>query len=93
MEVRFVIDLESGLPHIDRHGVSTREVLEVLHRREAEVPSRQGTRLTEGQIEAGRILRVIYKINPLDDSILVITAYDLQGKALKAFRKRRRRRL
>jgi hypothetical protein len=35
---------------------------------------------------------VIYKENEEDGSVLVITAYDLSGKAKSAFRRRKRRR-
>ena len=36
----------------------------------------------------GRILRVIYVRDPKPDSLFVITAYDLEGKPLAAFRRR-----
>jgi hypothetical protein len=92
MEVRFLVDLETGVPHIERHGVSPSEALEVLRRPEFEGPGRADTRVAEGQTSGGRYLRVIYKRNEMDESLLVITAYDLTGKALRAFRRRRRRR-
>ena len=92
MEVRFLIDLDTGFPHVDRHGVSEREVLDVLRKSEADVPAEDGARMAEGQSESGRYLRVIYRMNDMDDSILVVTAYDLPRKALTALRRRRRRR-
>ncbi|HZZ45110.1 MAG TPA: hypothetical protein VFE58_19395 [Tepidisphaeraceae bacterium] len=92
MDVRFLYDLDTGLPHIEQHGVSSYEALQVLHRREADAPAKDGARMAEGQTDAGRYLRVIYRSNEIDHSILVITAYDLTGKPLQAFRKRRRRR-
>ncbi len=91
MEIRFLIDLDTGLPHSAQHNVEPQEVLEIFRRREADFPGRNDTRLAEGQTEAGRFLRVIYAKNEIDDSILVITAYDITGKAKQAFRKRRRR--
>jgi hypothetical protein len=42
-----------------------------------------------GQTAAGRYLKVIYRKKA--DEILVITAYDLRGKELIAYRRRRRR--
>ena len=44
-----------------------------------------------GQTAAGRYLQVIYVPDEDPDSVFVITAYDLQGKAKKAFRRRQRR--
>lgn len=41
--------------------------------------------------EGGRYLRVIYVPDPEPESAFVITAYDLGPKALKALRRRRRR--
>lgn len=51
----------------------------------------EGCRVAVGQTEAGRYLRVIYVPDPQPDSAFVITAYDLGPKALKALRRRRRR--
>jgi hypothetical protein len=92
MEVRFLIDRDTGLPHIDRHGVSERQARDVLRNGEADVSAEDGARMAEGQSADGRYLRVVYRLNESDDSILVVTAYDLSPKALKALRKRRRRR-
>jgi hypothetical protein len=44
-----------------------------------------------GQTRAGRALRVIYVPDPEPDSIFVITAYELRGKPLVAYRRRQRR--
>jgi hypothetical protein len=40
---------------------------------------------------AGRFLRVIYALDPEPDSVFVISAYELTGKPLAAFRRRRRK--
>ena len=45
-----------------------------------------------GQTLAGRYLKVIFVPDLERDSIFVITAYDLKGKGLRAFRRRQRRR-
>lgn len=92
MIVRFFIDRESGFPHIDQHGVSQVEVLEILRGPSDHGPGRAGTRVAEGQTSNARYLRVIYQENDAEGSIFVITAYDLGGKAKAAFRRRRRRR-
>jgi len=92
MVVRFLIDLDSGLPHIDKHDVSPMEVLEVLRGRSFQGPGRDGTRIAEGQTLHGRYLRVVYKENEEDGSTFVITAHDLSEKGKKAFRRRKRRR-
>jgi hypothetical protein len=50
---------------------------------------REGARIALGQTSAGRYLRVIYIPDPEPESLFVITAYDLTGKSLAAFRRRR----
>ena len=42
--------------------------------------------------ETGRPLRVIYKRDADPDSVFVITAYELAGRPLRAYRGRMRRR-
>ena len=92
MEIRFYIDPLTGLPHIDTHGVSDGEVHDVLRKPGEDRPGRDGARIALGQTRAGRYLRVVYVPDPEPDSAFVITAYDLTGKALRAYRRRRRRR-
>jgi hypothetical protein len=52
---------------------------------------RKNTRIALGQTFFGRHLEVIYVPDKEGDSILVITAFDLRGKALRAYRRRKRR--
>lgn len=54
-------------------------------------PGKEGSRVAIGQTEAGRYLRVIYVPDPEPDSNFVITAYELSGKPLLAYRRRRRK--
>jgi len=54
-------------------------------------PGREGARVALGQTGSGRYLRVIYVTDREPDSVFVITAYDLIGKPLAAFRRRRRK--
>ena len=49
------------------------------------------SRVALGQSRGGRFLRVIYVRDPQPDSVFVITAYDLRGKPLLAYRRRLRK--
>jgi hypothetical protein len=44
-----------------------------------------------GQTAAGRYLHVIYVSDEEGDGVFIVTAYDLSGKPLQAFKRRRRR--
>ena len=91
MNIRFYIDLETDLPHIYGHDVNEDEVEDILRKPGEDRPGREGSRAAIGQTRAGRYLRVIYVPDPEPDSVFVITAYDLKGKPLAAYRRRRRR--
>ena len=91
MEIRFYIDLDLGQPHIYEHGVSEEEVRQVLIGRGDDFRGRKKSRIKFGQTSNGRYLKVIYQPDETPDSVFVITAYDIKGKALKAFRRRQRR--
>lgn len=90
MNIRFYIDPETGLPHIYRQNVFENEVEDVLRRPGEDRLGREGSRVAIGQTQAGRYLRVIYVPDPKPDSVFVITAYELKGKPLTAYRRRRR---
>jgi hypothetical protein len=91
MEARFYIDPETGLPHIYNHGVTEHEVFEVLRKPGPAYRGDRDSRLKSGQTDAGRYVQVVYHPDPGGDSVFVITAYPLAGKALKAYRRRQRR--
>jgi hypothetical protein len=91
MEVRFYIDLETDQPHIYEHGVTEDEVREVLGKKGDDFKGRRNSRIRFGQTAGGRYLKVVYKPDEDRDSVFVITAYDLRGNALNAFRRRQRR--
>ncbi len=91
MQVRFYIDPETGEPHIYNHDVTEAEIEDVIRRPGEDRPGRDGSRVAIGQTRAGRFLRVIYVPDPEPESIFVITAYELRGKPLTAYRRRRRR--
>ena len=91
LQARYYIDAETTEPHIRRHGVSETEAEEVLRRPAEDRLGRDGSRVAIGQTAAGRFLRVIYVPDAGPGSVFVITAYELTGKPLKAFRRRMRR--
>jgi len=90
--VCYYIDPETDLPHIYNHNVAEEEVEEVLARPGEDRQGHEGARVAIGQTEAGRYLRVIYVPDPEPGSVFVITAYELSGKTMSAYRRRRRRR-
>jgi hypothetical protein len=93
MKLRFYLDPETGLPHIYKHEVSENEIAEVLQRPGEDRPGQEGSRVAIGQTASGRYLRIIYVIDPRPNSIFVITAYELKGKPLLAYRRRRRKKI
>jgi hypothetical protein len=90
VKVRFYLDAASGEPHIYNHLVAEEEVADVLEHPAEDHPGREGSRVAIGQTAAGRYLKVIYVRDPKPDSVFVITAYELRGKPLLAFRRRQR---
>jgi hypothetical protein len=91
VKVRFFLDETTGLPHIYNHGVNEEEVEDVLMNPGEDRPGREGSRVAIGKTSAGRYLRTIYVRDPEPDSLFVITAYELSGKALLAYRRRQRK--
>ena len=91
MDVRYYVDPETDEPHIYRHGLTEQEVEAVLRRPIEDRPGRDGARVALGRTMGGTYLRVIYVPDPIPDSVFVITAYRLGPNALKALRRRRRR--
>lgn len=89
MNVRYFVDPETGGPHIYNHDVDEQEVEDVLEGPGEDRAGREGSRIAIGQTRAGRYLRVVYVLDPAPDSVFVITAYDLVGKPLIAYRRRR----
>lgn len=83
----------SGEPHIYRHQVSEREAEDVLRRPIEDRAGRDGSRVAIGQTRAGRYLRVVYVLDPEPESLFVITALDLGPKALRALKRRRKKKL
>lgn len=91
MYVRYYADPDTGQPHIHDHGVREHEVEDILRRPGEDRPGREGSRVALGRTQGGRYLRVIYVPDPTPDSVFVITAYELRGKPLQAYRRRKRK--
>ncbi len=91
MNIRYYIDPETELPHIFGHDVEETEVEEVLSNPGEDRPGREGSRVAIGRTSGGRYLKVIYVPDPAPNSVFVITAYELRGKPLIAYRRRRRK--
>ena len=89
MHIRFYIDRETQLPHLFKHDVSEDEAIEVFGSSTEHLHADRGAFMALGQTHAGRYLKVIYRKER--GGIFVITAYDLAGKALRAYRRRKRR--
>jgi hypothetical protein len=91
MELRFWIDPKSGMPHIYDHGVTEEEVRQILSRPGLDFRGDGNSRTIMGQTSAGRYLKVVYVPDAQAGSGFVVTAYELRGKALKAYRRARKR--
>jgi hypothetical protein len=89
--VRFYRDRRTGLPHVLAHGVSEDEAEAVLRQAKEDRPGQDGARVAVGRTEEGRYIRVIYVPDPEPGSVFVVTAYELRGKPLVAYKRRRRK--
>ena len=56
-----------------------------------DVQGSRGSRMKLGRTAARRFLQVIYSPDEEPESVFVITAYELTGKAKRAYRRRRQR--
>ena len=91
MYISYYLDPVKGLPHIYNHNVSKSEVEDVLLRPGEDRHGRDGSRIALGQTRAGRYLRVIYIPDAEQESVFIITAFELTGKPLVAYKRRRRK--
>ncbi len=92
MDIRYFIDPATDQPHIYNHDVDESEIEDILERPVEDRAGQGGVRVAIGQSADGRYLRVIYKREPIGQQIVVITAYELTPKQVRAFRRRRRKR-
>ena len=91
MDARYYIDPGTDEPHIYCHAVCEREGADVVGRPIEDRPGREGSRVAIGQTRGGRFLRVVYVPDGQPGSVFVITAYELGPKALRALRRRRKK--
>jgi hypothetical protein len=91
VRLRFLRNPATDEPHIYQHDVNEDEVEDVLRRPSDDFPGREGSRIALGQTRDGRYLQVVYVPDPGRPSAFVITAYELRGKPLAAFKRRQRK--
>jgi hypothetical protein len=91
MEIRYHVDPDTDEPHIHGHGIMEEEVRQVMRGPGEDLPGTRNSRMKLGRTAAGRYLQVIYVPDEDGEGVFVITAYELRGKAKKAFRRRQRR--
>lgn len=91
-KIRFYIDPETELPHIYNHDVAEDEVEDVLRSPGDDFAGRNNSRIALGTTSSGRHIQVVYVPDPEPESVFVVTAYELRGKSLAAYRRRRAKR-
>lgn len=91
MRIRFLTDAD-GLPHIEGHGVSEAEAIWVVYHPLERTSGREDSIVVIGRTRSGRMLKVIYAPARDGNGIIIITAYDLPAKQIKALNRRQRRR-
>ncbi len=88
---RYHVDPETGLPHIYGHGISEREVEEVMHGSGEEYSGSEGSKMKIGKTAGGRFLQVIFVPDEDKKGVFIVTAYEPTPKSKKSFRRRLRR--
>jgi hypothetical protein len=89
--VQITLHVLDRLQDAHNHGVVKEEVRQVMVLPGQDYPADRNTRMKLGQTGAGRYRQVIYVPDKGGQSAFVITAYELKGKALKAYRRQQRR--
>jgi hypothetical protein len=72
--IRYHIDPATGQPHIYEHEVSEQEVEEILSKPLQDIRGRDDSRISIGQTQEGRYLKVIYVPDPVPNSVFVVSA-------------------
>jgi len=91
VNVRFYIDVDTGLPHFEQHGVTEAEVLRVLDTPTENRPGSGDSRILIGRASGGRFIRVVASFDEDGEGVFVITAFEVVGKPLRALRRRMKR--
>lgn len=89
--IRFFFEPGAADPHILDHGVTEEEVYQVLENPYEDWQGREDSRIIIGRTESGRCLQIVSVPDQDGKGIFIVTAYELKGKPLAAFKKRRRR--
>jgi uncharacterized DUF497 family protein len=84
------IDPETNEPHFAKHGVSEQEAIDVLEDPDLVLKGAEDTYSAFGQTRGGRWLRVIY-VQRSPETARIITAYTPRPKAVRATRRRIRK--
>jgi hypothetical protein len=92
LNIRYYIDPENRCPHIYNHRVTEEDVEEILQYPGEDRTGREGSRVALGKTFNGRYLKVIYVADQQPNSVFVVTAYELSGKPLTAYKRRLRNR-
>ena len=93
MKIRFLREPGTNIAHIESHGVSEQEAHEVFANPIEDGQAKNGARAIIGRTRGGRIVRLVYVNDPEPESVFVITGMPVRQKALKALRRRMRRRM
>jgi len=91
MNIGYYIDEETDLPHIYKHDIKEKEVEEVLNNPGEDRIGKDDSRVCIGQTSDGKYLKIIYIQDKKENDLFVITAYEIKGKALLAYKRRRRK--
>jgi hypothetical protein len=92
VDIRYNLDVETELPHIYGHGVTEDEVEQILMRRGYDRPAGDNSRMALGQTRAGRYLKVVYVPDEDGKGVFIVTAHQMTGNLLTAYRRWARRR-
>ena len=74
MDVRYHVDLDTGLPHIFGHGISKEEVEQVLQGLGDDVPARRDSRMKAGR----KLLQAIHVFDDQPVGSDALTTSDIQ---------------
>jgi uncharacterized DUF497 family protein len=82
LEIKFYIDSETRKPHIHKHNILESEIIEFFHDITYFSKERFDNSFEAlGKIKSDRFLQIVYR-KESNDSIFVITAYDIEDVEL-----------
>jgi len=92
MKIRFYIDPITKEPHIYKHNIYENDVIDILSHPGEDRKGKNNSRVAIGRTQTVRYIRVIYVYVSIPESIFVITAYEIKGKTLAAYKRRKKKR-